>query len=122
MFKKLILSIIILFIAFVSIAETIEISPSKLKWTNLNDNNVTGYYVYWRQINWSYNDNRRLFVQKTNSQEIEYDLRNIFIYLSNGGYFFAVSAVDSSKNEGRLSLEAYYLLCPHVRDSLPNRQ
>lgn len=123
MFKKLILSIIIiLFTTFISISETIDTSPFRLKWTNLNDNNVTGYYVYWRQINWSYNDNRRLFVQKTNSQEIEYDLRKIFIYLSNGGYFFAVSAVDNSKNEGKLSLEAYYLLCPHVRDSLPNRQ
>ena len=121
MFKKLILSIIILFITFVSTAETIEISPSKLKWTNLNDDNVIGYYVYWRQINWSFNDSRRIFIKKTNSQEIEYDLRSIFIYLSNGGYFFAVSAIDSSKNEGKLSLEAYYLLCPHVRDSLPNR-
>ena len=64
MFKKLILSIIILFTTFISISETIDTSPFRLKWTNLNDNNVTGYYVYWRQINWSYNDNRRLFVQK----------------------------------------------------------
>lgn len=119
MFKKILICGIFLFTIFSSTARTIDYSPSRLKWSNLSDNNVTGYYVYWRRNYESFNDNRRLFIKKTNNQEMEFDLRNLFVYLANGGYFFAVSAVDISKNEGKLSLETYYLLCSHVRESLP---
>lgn len=118
MFKKIIVGAIILFTTFISIAEP-EPSLFKLKWTNLDDNNVTGYYIYWRRIYGGFNDSRRLFIKKTSNQEMEFDLRRTFIYLSNNGYFFAVSAVDISKNEGKLSSEIYYFLCSHVRDSLP---
>lgn len=112
----IVMGITILFVSNLS-SEQLEHQPFRVKWSNLEENDVTGYYLYWRRTYENFSNYRRTYIKRPLTlKEVEFDLRTILVYLYDGHYFFAVSAIDNNKNEGALSLEAYYRICSHPYD------